>query len=373
MPEGISESISIKNIIMQGGVFGSLQCTTSIDKLAKEVYSRPELLYMYKGVAAVPPLLMVDDILTVSKCSTTASAMSATVNAFIENKKLKLSHKKCCVIHVGKSTGRCPEQEVRGKLMHRENSAKYLGNIFHSNGKTNATLVERCAKAHAILADIRTILQDVPLGKYKTQAGLQLRQSMFINCVLFNIEVWQGMNSTDITMLNTIDHQLMKVICNGHSITPSESYYLETAAIPIKHIITSHRIMYLHNIQNRSEGELVRRVYTAQKNNPTRGDFIELVKQVFQDFCEPFYEEAILLENKNTFKSCIKKKIKETVFTKLKDIQKSHSKIRDIKYEKFKIQPYLSSFLLTTDMTKILFNMRSLMTKKLQMQLFFHV
>ena len=57
---------------------------------------------MYKGVAAVPPLLMVDNILTVSKCSTTASAMNATVNAFIENKKLKLSHKKCSAIHVGK-------------------------------------------------------------------------------------------------------------------------------------------------------------------------------------------------------------------------------------------------------------------------------
>ena len=135
-------------------------------------YSRPELLYMYKGVAAVPRLLMVDDILTVSKCSSTASAMNATVNNFIENKRLRLSHKKCCVVHVGKSTGSCPELEVHGKPMHRENSAKYLGDIFHANGKTNATLVEICAKAYAILADIRAIIQDVPLDKYKTQAGL---------------------------------------------------------------------------------------------------------------------------------------------------------------------------------------------------------
>ena len=66
---------------MQGGVFGSLQCTTSIDKFAKEVYRRPELLYMYKGVVEVPPLLMVDDNLTIGKCSPT------TVNAFIEISK----------------------------------------------------------------------------------------------------------------------------------------------------------------------------------------------------------------------------------------------------------------------------------------------
>ena len=47
---------------------------------------------MYKGVAAVPPLLMVDDILTISKCSITATALNATVNAFIESKKLPFSH-----------------------------------------------------------------------------------------------------------------------------------------------------------------------------------------------------------------------------------------------------------------------------------------
>ena len=48
---------------------------------------------MYKGVAAVPPLLMVDDILTVSKCSSTSIALNATVNAFIENKKFLIKQK----------------------------------------------------------------------------------------------------------------------------------------------------------------------------------------------------------------------------------------------------------------------------------------
>ena len=134
-PYGKSERVSIDNIIMQGGVLGSIQCTTSIDKLAKEVYERPELLYKYKGVADVPPLLMVDDILTVSKCDTTANAMNSTVNTFIESKKLTLSHKKCCVIHVGKKTGVFPTLKLHDKIMHREESTKYLGDIFHTNGK----------------------------------------------------------------------------------------------------------------------------------------------------------------------------------------------------------------------------------------------
>ena len=52
---------------MQGPVWGSLLCTSTIDKLAKRAYSDRSLLYKYKGVVDVPPLEMVDDVLTVQK------------------------------------------------------------------------------------------------------------------------------------------------------------------------------------------------------------------------------------------------------------------------------------------------------------------
>ena len=58
-----------------------------MDKLAQMVYKEKTLVYLYKGVAEVPTLEMVDDVLTVSKCLATAVAMNATVNAFLENKK----------------------------------------------------------------------------------------------------------------------------------------------------------------------------------------------------------------------------------------------------------------------------------------------
>ena len=93
--------------------------------------------------------------------------MNETVNSFIDSKKLKLSLKKCCVIHVGKRTGICPELKIHGEKMHREESTKYLGDIFHTNSKSISTILEISAKAHAILADIRATLQDVPLRKYK--------------------------------------------------------------------------------------------------------------------------------------------------------------------------------------------------------------
>ena len=122
---------------MQGTVTAGLNCTTTMDKLAEIVYENKKLLYMYKGTVEVPPLMMVDDIMTISKCSTTSSAMNATVNTFVETKKLKVKSDKCCVTHVGKPSKHCPELKVLGQKMHMEESAVYLGMFFTKVAKQN--------------------------------------------------------------------------------------------------------------------------------------------------------------------------------------------------------------------------------------------
>ena len=76
-----------------------------------------------------------------------------------------------------------------------------------------------------------------------------------------------------------------------------------------------------------------------------------------------FDEEAMFSQNKSVFKQCLKKKIKQVAFTDLKEIQSSHSKVKIIIYNHFKIQPYITSSIFTNEMTEILFNMRSSMTK----------
>ena len=57
----------IQNTIMQGTVFGSIICTSVMDKLAKIFYKNPDLVYKYKEKVDVPVLGMVDDVLSVFK------------------------------------------------------------------------------------------------------------------------------------------------------------------------------------------------------------------------------------------------------------------------------------------------------------------
>ena len=82
--------------------------------------------------------------------------------------------------------------------MHKASSFKYLGDTVHESGKNMINIIKRRAKAYAIFAEIRAILEDVPLGKYRTQIGLQLRQAMFVNGVLFYTEVWHGLKHKDL-------------------------------------------------------------------------------------------------------------------------------------------------------------------------------
>ena len=55
-PNGLSPRVNIQDIVMQGSVWGSLFCTTTMDKLGQLAYENSELLYMYKGLVSVPPI-----------------------------------------------------------------------------------------------------------------------------------------------------------------------------------------------------------------------------------------------------------------------------------------------------------------------------
>ena len=115
---------------MQGTVWASFICTVTMDKLGQFMYSHPTLTYKYKGVVETPTLGMVDDVLSVQKCSTETVKINSIINSFIENKKLKLSARKCRRIHIKnkkeKQPIKCPEIKVHTDVMKKSNEQKYL-------------------------------------------------------------------------------------------------------------------------------------------------------------------------------------------------------------------------------------------------------
>ena len=65
-------------------------------------------------------------------------------------------------------------------------------------GKNQCNNLEILAVLHAIFHEIKAILGDVPLGKYRVHVSLQLRQAMIINSTLFSSDVRHGINSPNL-------------------------------------------------------------------------------------------------------------------------------------------------------------------------------
>ena len=61
---------------MQGDVFESLICSKTVDTFGKERLDEKKHLYLYKGKVEVPPLSMVDDIVSVSECGHKTTQMN---------------------------------------------------------------------------------------------------------------------------------------------------------------------------------------------------------------------------------------------------------------------------------------------------------
>ena len=65
---------------------------------------------------------------------------------------------------------------------------------------------------------------------------------------------------------------------------------------------------YLHTILTRSDEELTKRVYIAQRESPTKGDFFNLVTEDFKKIGEILDEEKIVSKSKEAHKRNIKTK-----------------------------------------------------------------
>ena len=62
--------VHVKDVVMQGSVWGSIKCTTTMDKLNKELMKEYHLEYYYKNDKEIPigVLGMVDDQLDIAEC-----------------------------------------------------------------------------------------------------------------------------------------------------------------------------------------------------------------------------------------------------------------------------------------------------------------
>ena len=357
-----SRRINVQNVIMQGSIWGSLKCTTQMDKLNKICKENNSLQYKYKGDEniTIGVLGMVDDTLVPAECGVTSVEKNAVVNSFIESHRLELHREKSKVVHIGrKCRTQCPKLKVHDEIMQEAHSVKYLGNVLTNKGIAKATIEDRRAKGWGKVSAIKAILSQVTFGSHRVEVGLMLRKSILISSLLFSAEAWSNVSVKDVKRLEQVDTALISHLVNGHAKCPTVFHYLETGSLMIRHILTYLRLLYHHHILSRNENETLNKIYHKQKELQTRGDWYQLIKKDFEFIELDINEEEIRATPKSEYKKKIKKLVQQAAFKYYMKEKDKMTKLDKLEYTQLKLQTYLTEKTTTNKEKYLLYSLRS--------------
>ena len=158
------------------------------------------------------------------------------------------------------------------------------------------------------------ILEKVTLGEFYFSTAILLRESMFLNGILTNAEIWYGLTKSDMKELEDLDISLLRKILNSKCSVPAEALYLELGCLNINTIIKARRLNFLHYLVTRNKNEMLYKFFKAQWNHPTANDWTEQAKQDLIDFGLNLDLDCISSKSKWSFKNLIKIKAKEYAF-----------------------------------------------------------
>ena len=99
---------------------------------------------------------------------------------------------KCHKIHVGKDSKFCPQLKVHGTIMETVQEDTYLGDVISGDGKNTKNISKRIAKGLGIISSITNLLDKISLGSFYFEMAILLRESMFLNGILTNAEIWHN-------------------------------------------------------------------------------------------------------------------------------------------------------------------------------------
>ena len=385
-PCGITDRVSVQKIVLQGEVFGPLQCSVQVDSFGKECLKENKHLYSYRGGVGVPPLAMVDDLLAVSNCGIETVKTNGFLNAKTNVKKLQFGGEKCHKMHVGKKQHLCPDLFVDNwelkkvdkfghgienlediyvgdYVMENVKDERYLGDIIAADGSNLKNVLKRKSKGVGVVSQIMTILENTCYGPYHFQVAVTLRESFLINGILTNSEAWYGLKNSELEILESVDELLMRRILEVPSTCPKEMLYLELGCLPIRYIVSARRLLFLHYIVNEDENALIKQVFTAQMNQPLKDDWCLAVIKDIQDFKMELEIEEIKKMSICKFQNCVKKAVAIKAFEDLNSIKLKHSKVMHIVHSKLEMQQYMKPCNLSIKETKFGFHARTRMVR----------
>ena len=366
-PVGLTDRVNMPEIVQQGSGFGPIQCSVSIDKLGRQCTQGRKYMYRYKDKVDTVLLAMVDDLLGIAPCGLESIAMNTFINVHIEMKKLRFhtpgpdGKSKCHKIHVGKQNEFCPTLFVHETVMKSASNDTYLGDVISGDGSNKLNIASRVSKGLGKIAEIISMIDNISLGKHYFKIALLLRESIFLSSILTNSEVWYRVTKSEIEELEIVDRSLLKRILSVPNSTPTAALYLETGCIRIGTIVKARRVNYLHYLVKLQQSEMLSKFFYVQWYDSHPHDWTTQVKMDLLDLSLPNDLDEIRKKTTFSWKSLVRRKIREYEIKELISIQQTQnkSKLDKLKYVELQQQEYFTS--LSVEQAKETFRFRTRM------------
>ena len=179
------------------------------------------------------------------------------------------------------------DAEGQKHIMEEVDSAKYLGDIIQTDGKNKRNILERKHRGLGAVNQIQQLLDDLCLGDYYFEAANILRNSLLLSTLLSNSETWCDITKREISELESVDNILLENFLCSQQDSPGDRN------IPIRFILMSRRLNFLHYILNEDKDSLLRRFFTAQQESPVRGDCVTSSELILRPL-EKFYNVNLI-------------------------------------------------------------------------------
>ncbi len=234
---------------------------------------------------------------------------------------------------------------------------KYLGD--HVADSWEPLYKKRYEKSLDYAITCQAMCTEISLGHQLFFIAKLLHQSIFLNGTLLNMETWPHFTEKRVCEFERIEQGFFRKILSAHSKTPVECLYLELGVEPFRFRLMSRRIMFYHNVINRNDDELTKKVMLLQNETKYDGDVLRYIQQDMDllGICD----RDITTKSKECFKNLLDKKESQLAFKYLHNIAKSHSKVKHEMYKDLNGMPYLQDARFTTEQAKLLFKFRSRM------------
>ena len=338
-PYGLTEPHIIESVIAQGDSWAPLAASVQVDSLGSQLLEEERKqgsmdLYKYKGEVSIGILGMQDDTAAVTLAGTQAHLMNAYMNAQSATKHLRFNSK-CKFMNIGahkdifstssldvdswetkyELDGSCCDIYIGKKEMQHTDEHKYLGFVISSDGTNLPNILSKQNKSANIIRQIKCMIEC--LGTYTFECAFIYMRSLLRSSILYAAETYYNLTEKEVQKIESIEENcLRQILKTGHHCSIA-LIYLETGWTPARYQIELMKLRYLFDILQHDSNSLLLKFFTAQINNPVKGDWVSEVSSLIKDLCLTFDDIKLMKQSK--FELLIKNYINQKAVTYLKN------------------------------------------------------